>query len=154
MQQAAIDRYNQKTAKKEADYQQEWLMRQRERRKDISILPNSSDLAAKLEAAKPMLAKVALGFEDGEIKVIAPFAPHYSRDMTNARRYKDDEAGPEKDFLALFDELVQNYKEGMARFRALNWFPDEDLVFVASRETNDVSDTVDPGARPSILIFL
>ena len=40
----------------------------------------------------------------------------------------------------LFDDLIKNYAEALARFRALNWLPDEDLVFVASRETNEVSD--------------
>ena len=39
----------------------------------------------------------------------------------------------------LFDDLIKNYAEALARFRALNWLPDEDLVFVASRETNEVS---------------
>lgn len=59
-----------------------------------------------------------------------------------ARTYnldKDGEKGPDVEFVELFDELANNYAEAMARFRALNWFPDEDLVFIASRETNDVS---------------
>jgi hypothetical protein len=89
-----------------------------------------------------MIQEVAREIKESDIRVVLPFHPGYSRDLTMARKYeldKQGERGPEVEFVELFDELASNYAEALARFRALNWFPDEDLVFVASRETNDVS---------------
>lgn len=89
-----------------------------------------------------MIKEVAKEIKESDIRIVLPFHPGYSRDLTMARKYeldKQGEKGPEVEVVELFDELASNYAEALARFRALNWFPDEDLVFVASRETNDVS---------------
>ena len=90
-----------------------------------------------------MIAKIAGEIKDSDIRVVTPYHPGYSRDLSLARKYeagKEGEMAPEEEFVELFDDLIKNYAEALARFRALNWLPDEDLVFVASRETNEVSE--------------
>ncbi|KAG7529899.1 hypothetical protein FFLO_05347 [Filobasidium floriforme] len=139
--QEAQDRYQQKEARKSADHQQEWLLRQKEKRKDVSTLLDASALLDRIKQARTMIQEVAREIKESDIRVVLPFHPGYSRDLTMARKYeldKQGERGPEVEFVELFDELASNYAEALARFRALSWFPDEDLVFVASRETNDL----------------
>lgn len=118
------------------------MLRQKEKRKDVSVLPDAQVLLDRIKAAQPMIQAISKEIKESDIRVVLPFHPGYSRDLTMARTYnldKDGEKGPDVEFVELFDELANNYAEAMARFRALNWFPDEDLVFIASRETNDVS---------------
>ena len=122
------------------------MLRQKEKRKDVSVLPDASTLIAQIEAARPMIQDISREIKESDIRLVLPFHPGYSRDLTMARRYelyKEGEKGPEVEFVQLFDELTSNYAEALARFRALNWFPDEDMVFVASRETNDVGPPFD-----------
>lgn len=123
------------------------MLRQKEKRKDVSVLPDTSVLRTRLEETKEVIARIAQEIKESDIRVVTPYHPGYSRDLSLARKYevgKEGEKAPEEEFVDLFDDLVKNYAEALARFRALNWLPDEDLVFVASRETNEVSRLVYP----------
>jgi hypothetical protein len=137
-QELAMASRERKRARKDADNSTEWQMRQQERQVPTHLLPNVSSLLSILSSAQPVLQQVSEDIVSSEITCVAPFAPGYSRDTANIKRYEPGKKGPEVEFLDLFKELGRNYAEGLARFRALDWIPDERMVFVCARELSEV----------------
>ena len=115
------------------------MMRLREKRKDIDTLANVDDMWERLKAAEDSIRAVAKQIEEADIRSIVPHQPAYSRDLKLAKKYESGEKGPEIEFLELFEDVVNNYGDGLARYQALEWFPDESLVFACNREINEVS---------------
>ena len=69
------------------------MLRQKEKRKDVSVLPDTSVLRTRLEETKEVIARIAQEIKESDIRVVTPYHPGYSRDLSLARKYEVGKEG-------------------------------------------------------------